>query len=304
MAVDEVRALEGLRAARGVFKRLIEQHGGRIANTAGDGLIADFPSVVEAVQCAIDVQNELRERSHAREDVLRFRIGIHLGDVIIDGDDLLGDGVNLAARLQTMAEPDGILVSRQVYEQVQNKLTVGFDYLGEKRPRNFRHDVGIYRVAIGESAFQRWLGGMRRGVAERSHHEPVHDEPVHDEWRHHDRGDAEPPAVAPDGLRERVTRHAKLLGTIWVALTVVDVVTGDPFWAHWPGLAMLTLLALEAAPLWAGRGLNVHMARGAAIIGLLVLINIITWSGYPWALWPAGALLIAELLRRTATRSH
>jgi len=127
MEADEVRTLGALRAARSVFAQFIERHHGRIANTAGDGLIAEFPSVVEAVQCAIEVQRELSADSQSG---LRFRIGVHLGDVMVDGDDLLGEGVNLAARLQSMAEPGGILISQQVYDQVQKKLSVGFEYLG------------------------------------------------------------------------------------------------------------------------------------------------------------------------------
>lgn len=136
MDADEVSTLGALRAARGVFSKFIERHYGRIVNTAGDGLIAEFPSVVEAVQCAIEVQQELVSHSRDRKDALRFRIGIHLGDVMIDGNDLLGEGVNLAARLETMAEPGGVLISQQVYDQVQHKLSVGFEYLGEKRPKN------------------------------------------------------------------------------------------------------------------------------------------------------------------------
>ena len=109
MDADEVGALEALRAARIVFSKFIERHHGRIANTAGDGLIAEFPSVVEAVQCAIEVQSELDVPGPTKGVTLRFKIGIHLGDVLVDGGDLLGEGVNLAARLQSMAEPGGIL---------------------------------------------------------------------------------------------------------------------------------------------------------------------------------------------------
>jgi len=147
MEADEVRTLSDLRAARAVFTQFIERHHGRIANTAGDGLIADFPSVVEAVQCAIEVQRELGANAN---NGLRFRIGVHLGDVMVDGNDLLGEGVNLAARLQTMANPGGILISQQVYDQVQKKLSVGFEYLGEKTPKNFAESVAVYSVGGAE----------------------------------------------------------------------------------------------------------------------------------------------------------
>ena len=171
MDAVQVRALGALRAARSVFSKFIERHHGRIANTAGDGLIAEFPSVVEAVQCAIEVQGELGELGRDPCGALRFRIGVHLGDVMVDGDDLLGEGVNLAARLQTMAEPGGVLISQQVYDQVQHKLSVGFEYLGEKHPRNFAADVPVYRVSLGK---KKW----RRGAARRpAHPRPVPPEP-------------------------------------------------------------------------------------------------------------------------------
>jgi len=160
MEADEVLAFAALQAARSVFSKFIERHHGRIANTAGDGLIAEFPSVVEAVQCAIEVQNELGGRRNDPGGALHFRIGIHLGDVMVDGDDLLGEGVNLAARLQTMAKPGGVLLSQQVYDQVHAKLSVGFDYLGEKRPKNFSEDVAVYSVSLGKK--QRKRGGKNQ----------------------------------------------------------------------------------------------------------------------------------------------
>ncbi len=283
MDADEVRALDALHAARSVFSKFIERHHGRIANTAGDGLIAEFASVVEAVQCAIEVQRELGGRSRAPGGALRFRIGIHLGDVMIDGSDLLGESVNLAARLQTMAEPGGILVSQQVYDQVQHKLSVGFEYLGEKRPKNFAEDVAVYRVSLGNKKWRRSAAhGARKARPSRT-------------------PDGARPALGD--LRERVIRHAKLLGAIWAVLVVVDVVTGAPFWAHWPGIAMATLVALEAVPLFVGGWFKLQYARSVVIVGALALINLITWSGYFWVLWPAGALITIELLRRLGFRS-
>ena len=280
MEADEVRALGALRVARGVFSRFIERHRGRIANTAGDGLIAEFPSVVEAVQCAIEVQRELAGDRRAPGGALRFRIGLHLGDVMVDGADLLGEGVNLAARLQTMAEPGGILISRQVYDQVHAKLSVGFEYLGEKRPKNFAEDVAVYRVALGKK--QRSAAhGTRKSRPSRT-------------------PERAPPA--PGDLRERVIRHAKLLGALWAVLFVVDLATGAPFWAHWPGTAMAALAALEATPLFVRGWFKLQYARGMVIVGALALINLFTWSGYPWVLWPAGALITIELIRWLGVR--
>lgn len=218
MEADEVRTVEALRAAREVFTRFIARHHGRIANTAGDGLIAEFPSVVEAVQCAIEIQRELGADS---ERGLRFRIGVHLGDVMMDGDDLLGEGVNLAARLQSMAEPGGILISQQVYDQVQKKLSVGFEYLGEKRPKNFAESVGVYSVG-GDGAA---VAGKKQAAAK------------------------------PRGgeARRKFYSLAARLGLIWVVLLAVDIATGSQFWAHWPALGFLLFLAIRSGPLFDAR---------------------------------------------------
>jgi len=282
MEADEVRAFGALRAARSIFSKFIERHGGRIANTAGDGLIAEFPSVVEAVQCAIEVQRELVGRGGAPGDTLRFRIGVHLGDVMVDNGDLLGEGVNLAARLQTMAEPGGVLISQQVYDQVYAKLSVGFEYLGEKRPKNLAEDVAVYRVSLGKKQRSAAPGARKARPTPRPEHAPS----------------------ASGDLRKRVIRHAQLLGAMWAVVFVVDLVTGASFWAHWPGLAMAALVALEAAPLFVRGWFKLQYARGVVIIGALVLINLFTWSGYPWVLWPAGALIVIGLIGRLGVRSR
>lgn len=216
MEADEVRTLADLRAARGVFAQFIARHHGRIANTAGDGLIAEFPSVVEAVQCAIEVQRELDE-AHAASG-LRFRIGVHLGDVMVDGDDLLGEGVNLAARLQSMAEPGGILISRQVYDQVQKKLSVGFEYLGEKRPKNFSESVAVYSV-----------GGSDSGAS-----------------KERPRAAAAPASAK----KQRFIAQAARLGLILVVLFAIDFMTGGAWWVQWPAIGMALWLAFRSGPLF------------------------------------------------------
>lgn len=219
MEADEVGTLSALRAARSVFSRFIERHHGRIANTAGDGLIAEFPSVVEAVQCAIEVQRELAADA---KNGLRFRIGVHLGDVMVDGDDLLGEGVNLAARLQSMAEPGGILISQQVYDQVQKKLSVGFEYLGEKKPKNFEESVAVYSVAPTD--------GEARPTRSAAFERP--------------RKPGKPPLTW-----RRIFGDAQRYAFILAILLVIDVATGDPFWVQWPALGMALFLAFKAMPL-------------------------------------------------------
>ncbi len=304
MDADEVGTVEALRAARDVFSKFIARHNGRIVNTAGDGLVAEFPSVVEAVQCAIEVQRELGDAGHPANGALRFRIGIHLGDVLIDGEDLLGEGVNLAARLQTMAEPGGVLVSQQVYDQVRSKLSVGFEYLGEKRPKNFSEDVAVYCVSFGDAAPKPFFG--RRGAehsndaapkqAARERHEP-------ERPRRRDRETPAPDAAGESVLGESVlwdgvVRNARIFGVIWIALVAINLATGGALWAQWPGVAMLTLLAWQAAPVFAAGRFSIRYARLVVIVGMLVVINLLTWSGTLWVLWPAGALLIVEIIRR------
>jgi adenylate cyclase len=152
MEADEAGTLATLRRYRDAMTALVERHDGRIVNTWGDAVIAEFPSVVEAVQCAVETQRELSGQDpHLPEaQRMRFRIGINLGDVMVDGADIYGDGVNVAARLQELAEPGGILISGPVYDQVRNKLTVGFDYLGERQVKNVASPVSSYRVTLGE----------------------------------------------------------------------------------------------------------------------------------------------------------
>jgi adenylate cyclase len=155
MEADEVGTLATLRRYRTAMAALVERHDGRIVNTWGDAVIAEFPSVVEAVQCAIETQEELSAQDPDLPETqrMRFRIGINLGDVMVDGSDIYGDGVNIAARLQELAEPGGILISGPVYDQVHSKLSVGFDYLGQQQVKNVAAPVTSYRVTVSGTSF-------------------------------------------------------------------------------------------------------------------------------------------------------
>ena len=148
MGVDEAGTLATLQRYRAAMATLIERHDGRIVNTWGDAIIAEFPSVVEAVQCAVETQQEISGYNGGMPEPqrMRFRIGIHLGDVMVEGDDVYGDGVNIAARLQELADPGGILISGPVYDQVHNKLSMGFDCLGQQHLKNVVNPVTGYRV--------------------------------------------------------------------------------------------------------------------------------------------------------------
>ncbi len=150
MEADETGTLETLRRYRTAIARLVERHDGRIVNTWGDAVIAEFASVVEAVQCAVEIQQEIsnQDSDAPQAHPMRFRIGINLGDVMVDGSDIYGDGVNIASRLQELAEPGGVVISSSVYDQVHNKLSVGFDCLGQRPMKNiapltsYRRDPG------------------------------------------------------------------------------------------------------------------------------------------------------------------
>jgi len=124
MGEDEEQTLRVFRGHKKVFESVVAMHNGRIFNTAGDAILAEFPSAVEAVRCATDIQAALRTRNDqlAPNRQVRFRIGINLGDILIQGQDLMGDGVNVAARLQTAAEPGGVCISGTVHDQIRNSF--------------------------------------------------------------------------------------------------------------------------------------------------------------------------------------
>jgi TolB-like protein/class 3 adenylate cyclase/Tfp pilus assembly protein PilF len=148
MGRDEVGTLARLKAYRAIVDGLITSHRGRIFNTAGDSVVADFASAVDAVRCAVTMQAAIaKENAGASGDEpMQFRIGVHVGDVMVDGDNLLGDGVNIAARLEALAEPGSICISSVVHDQVGNKLPVGFDDLGEQKVKNIAQAIRVYRV--------------------------------------------------------------------------------------------------------------------------------------------------------------
>ncbi len=150
MEADEAGTMVMLRRYREAMRALVARHDGRVVNTWGDAVIAEFASVVEAVQCAVEVQQELagHDRDLPDDKRMRFRIGINLGDVLTEGEDIYGDGVNIAARLQEQAEPGGILISGPVYDQVHNKLAIGFDYIGQQQVKNMTTPVMSYRVRL------------------------------------------------------------------------------------------------------------------------------------------------------------
>ena len=148
MGLDEVGTARKLREHRAVTDALVEKHGGRIVKTMGDGLLLEFPSVVDAVECAVAVQAVMDQRNEGipQDRRMLFRIGINLGDILIEGEDILGDGVNIAARLEGIAEPGGVYLSDDAYRQVRGKVEVEFADLGDQRLKNIDRPVRAYAV--------------------------------------------------------------------------------------------------------------------------------------------------------------
>jgi adenylate cyclase len=170
MGADEVGTLKGLTERRAILDRLIGEHRGRIANTAGDSVLAEFGSAVEAVQCAVEAQAALAEANsgHPPDRRICFRIGIHIGDVMVRAGDLFGDGVNIAARLQSIAKPGGVCISGATYDQVRKVLSIAFADLGVQQVKNIQDPIRAYQVSASNEpreparASARRRGGDRR----------------------------------------------------------------------------------------------------------------------------------------------
>jgi adenylate cyclase len=228
MGEDEPGTLATLKSYRETMAGFIASHRGRVVNTAGDSLLAEFASVVEAVQCAVSIQRELAARNEVLSPGRRmlFRIGLNLGDVMVEGDDLFGEGVNIAARLQAVAEPGGICISGTVFDQVKNKLSIGYDFLGRQAIKNIADEVPIYRIKLSPD-----------------------DEP----------GPEAPPPQSPpasvagaaDRRRQRFYHSAAIAGVAVLAVFAVNMMSGpSDLWFQWPTLAIAILLALRALRLF------------------------------------------------------
>ena len=147
MGADEVGTLKGLTERRAILDRFIGEHRGRIANTAGDSVLAEFGSAVDAVKCAVDAQAALAEANSSLppDRRINFRIGVHIGDVMVRAGDLFGDGVNIAARLQTLAKPGAVCISGATYDQVRKVLPMTFADLGAQQVKNIQEPIRAYR---------------------------------------------------------------------------------------------------------------------------------------------------------------
>jgi adenylate cyclase len=218
MGLDEAGTLALLNDCKRVMTGLIAQHRGRVVSATGDSLLAEFQSPVMAVQTAVEIQRRLAERNQPIEPDRRmwFRIGINLGDVIVERDDIYGDDVNIAARLQSMAEPGGILISGTVFDQVKNKLGLGFESLGPQRLKNIDAEVPVYRAVMS--------GAAATGAAPAA-------------------------SLAPSavGKRHRLIMAAIRTGAIIALLAAINFFSWDgDLWFQWPTIGLLFLFAMRA----------------------------------------------------------
>jgi adenylate cyclase len=154
MGEDEEETIRTLTAYRKVTDSCIAQHRGRVVNTAGDSVLAEFASAVDAVQCAVAIQHQLRARNVdlPSERTMEFRIGINVGDVVAEGEQLYGDGVNVAARVHALVDAGGLFISGTVYDQVKNKLALNYHDLGEQTVKNIADPVRVWRVVLDPEA--------------------------------------------------------------------------------------------------------------------------------------------------------
>jgi class 3 adenylate cyclase len=253
MREDEAATIRTLTALREVMTTLIKQHHGRVVDTVGDNLLAEFDSVVDAVQGAVAIQKEVNTRnaklSESRKMV--FRIGINLGDLVVEGDRIYGDGVNLAARLEALADPGGICISRTAYDQIEDKLPFGYEYLGEKAVKNAVKPVRAYRVIFDPEKETPSLY-----EAARSRHKKLHNKIkalTKERWDKPEEIDK--PSEGEQSIKR--TRH--------------DIRANRRRRKH----------------LNANRRFRKHLLTYVGVIGFLFIVNMLTWVGTIWFHWPA-----------------
>jgi adenylate cyclase len=164
MEDNEEATIQTLNTYRNSMANLIVQHSGRVVDMTGDNLMAEFSSVVDAVKCAVETQKQMSERNADLPDNRRmlFRIGVNLGDIVEEDNRIYGDGVNIAARLEGLAEGGGICISGTAYDQLKNKLELGYQYLGEHSVKNLRAPVRVYKVLMEPEAVGKIIGEKRK----------------------------------------------------------------------------------------------------------------------------------------------
>jgi class 3 adenylate cyclase len=224
MRDDEAATVRTLNSYRQVMATLIVQHYGRVVDSPGDNLLAEFNSVVDAVQGAVAIQKELKVRNAELPEnrKMRFRIGINLGDVIVEDDRIYGDGVNIAARLEGLAEPGGICISRTAYDQIEDKLPLGYEYIGEKYVKNIPKPIHAYKVLLEPEGTSRRIRVEERPEQRKRLREPGH---IVVEKRRRDRR---------QWTRERFFRNLRGYCFVVGVLLIINLLKGpERLWVLW-----------------------------------------------------------------------
>lgn len=307
MGEDELATVATLTEYRSVMSALIHQYRGRVIDSPGDNLLAEFPSVVDAVQSAVAIQKEFRSRNENVPENRRmeYRIGINLGDVIEEGGRLYGDGVNLAARLEGLADAGGICISRTAFDQIEDKLPLGYEYLGEQTVKNIVKPVRAYRVIIDpgdKTAARRKAKRAAPGPPPTHETEPeIESAPGRKKKKRH---------YDPAGERRRFISHLGAYGGVICFLFIINMITSpDSLWFFWPALGWGLAVAIHAVNIFipgiertktgqmdVGRKYRKtppkfrfyrHLAVYGIVIIFLFIINMITSSSSIWFHWPA-----------------
>lgn len=293
MREDEVDTVRTLTSYRELITTLIKQYRGRVVDSPGDNILAEFPSVVDAVQGAVSIQKELEAKNAkiAENRRMEFRIGINLGDVIVEGDRIYGDGVNLAARLEGLADPGGICISRTSFDQIKDKLPFGYEYLGEKTVKNTPKPVRAYKVLLepDKTAPKKHKEKKSNGIR-------VNKRPKHrlKEIRIEHNG------MLKDGFSKHLITYIGVIGFLFIINMLTD---RRELWFYWPALGwglFIYLHWLKSSDRFSNKFYK-HLFRYLGVIGFLFIINMITSSGEIWFHWPAlgwGLLLFFHWLRK------
>ena len=237
MREDEKATIQSLTAYREVMTKLIKQHHGRVVDTVGDNLLAEFASAVDAVQGAVAVQKEIKASNAQLPENRKmiFRIGINLGDLVVEGDRIYGDGVNIAARLEALADPGGICISKTVHEQIEDKLPLGYEYLGERTVKNIVKPIRAYRVLFDP--------GDETTSVDRVEHESRSDRNKKIESRNEKTrtkfGDKDKSLEAMLRFRGRniLRKHLLIYAGVIVFFAIINIFTWHGIvWFHWPAL--------------------------------------------------------------------
>ncbi len=235
MEQDEERTLQSLKEARTLFKEEIDASGGRIINMPGDAIIADFPSVVKALDCSVTIQNRLNDNK-VDELSPQFRIGLNLGDVIIEGSDIFGDGVNIASRLEGLAPVGGVCISGTVFDHIKAKRPLDFEYMGAQHVKNIQENIDAYALNLnGDANFINIQNTNKKNRTRSSHGVET---PIGDE-------EAE--------IRKQIKREAGFyrrlvgMGSIVLLVFFINMFTSPSYpWFLWPAMSIAFVLSMDA----------------------------------------------------------